>query len=256
MFSLVKNEVIKIFAGKKIYVISVIIILANLLAWMESLVGTIDILINGQNISLHMLGTIMNIIMPIFMIILVGDMFTAEYVNGTLKLPLLHPVSRMKLITAKAIALIIPVFVLTIFSIIISYLLGSIYFGWGDIFIFEDVEYSTIAGIILTINSYLISIIPVYTFSLVLMFLSMFFNSTGAFAGASFGLIILLSFFGEVINALKPYLIIHYFNDLFRIVFFEGDPVNIAIAFVVIPVYGLCSYLLSIYLFRKKDLLY
>lgn len=105
MLSLVKNELIKLFAGKKIYVFMLAIVLANSLIGVESLVGAIDIPVNGQNVPILMLPTIVNILLPLFVIVLVAGMITDEYANGTLKLSLIHPVSRTSLLTAKLLAL-------------------------------------------------------------------------------------------------------------------------------------------------------
>lgn len=256
MLSLVKNELIKLFAGKKIYVFMLAIVLGNSLIGVESLVGAIDIPVNGQNVPILMLPTIVNILLPLFVIVLVAGMITDEYVNGTLKLSLIHPVSRTSLLTAKLLALGVILLYLLAFALLVSYVLGTVFFGWGEQFTYNDEVYTTTAGIIMTVGSYFISSLPLLTFGTIAMLISLKFSSGGATVGATLGLLLLLAFLGEVIEVIRPYLFVGYFRQLAVHVFETGDLVRIVLGFLVMAGYGITAYLVSIYLFKKKDLAY
>ncbi|MCK8817605.1 ABC transporter permease [Natroniella sulfidigena] len=243
-----------------------VILLYNFLPSLEQVMGTIDeagVVINGQTTPFYMLNFMITNILPLFIIIFMADMITGEYVQGTLKLPLLHPVSRTKLLAAKAIAISIVLLSLLVFSLILSYVLGTAIFGWGDQFIYQEADqtiqeattYSTSQGIIITLSSYLLSIYPLLAFGMLIMFLALLFNSSGVTAGISIGLIIFLSILGEVIEAIRPYLIINGFA-LFNILFVERDINYFTITLIVTTLYGIIFYLGSIYLFQNKDLQY
>ncbi|MDW7673988.1 MAG: ABC transporter permease [Bacillota bacterium] len=265
MFNLVKNELYKLFKTKKIYVFLFIIFVYNFLPSLEKVMGTIgdEILINGQTTPFYMLNFMITNIFPIFIIVALADMVTGEYASGTLKLPLLHPVSRVNLLAAKAIALTIVLLFILMFSLILSYIMGTAIFGWGDQFIYQEPDqalqyatfYSTKEGIAITFISYVISAIPLIAFGLVIMFLALIINSSGVLAGLSIGLVIFLSIFGEVVVAIRPFLIIDALS-MFKTLFITKNMSYFIVNMIVTALYGIVFFLGSIYLFKNKDLLH
>lgn len=255
MLRLLENEVFKIFAQKKIYVFMIVIVLFSMLPAVEWAQGSVDIPMNGQNLPLYMLGTI-NSIIPIFIIVTFGDLITDEYVNGTLKLPLLHPVSRPKLLTAKLLALIVPVTLLLLLGMLSSYGIGTLLFGWGDQFLYNESVFAIEKGILFTLGSYIASILPLMMFAAVVMLICLPFPSGGAAVAASIGLLLLLSLLAQLLESIRPYLIITYFHEFPNQLFFTGDIGKILLSLLVMSVYGISSYLGSIYFFTRKDLLY
>jgi len=266
MLNLVKNEIYKFFRTKKLYVFMLIVFVYNFLPSLEKIVGTIDeanVIINGQNTAFYMLNFMITNIMPLFIIVSIADMVTGEYVNGTLNIPLIHPVSRIKLLTAKAIALFIPLICLLIFSLLLSYAMGTLIFGWGNQFVYQEVNqsikdatvYSTQEGIVVTLGSYFISIFPLLAFGMMVMFFALFFNSSGVLVGISLGFLIFLSILGEVVQTIRPYLIINSFS-LFKMIFVSQNINDFISTFIITAFYGLGFYFASIYSFSKKDLTY
>lgn len=266
MFNLIKNEVYKMFKTKKILVFMLVIFVYNFLPSLEQVMGTIDqaeIVINGQTTPFYMLNFMISNIFPIFIIVSLADMITGEYVNGTLKLALLHPVSRVKLLTAKMIALTLVLFCILIFSLVISYAMGTLIFGWGDQFSYQEPDqliknatvYPTIEGIYVTSSSYILSIFPLMAFGMIIMFMALLFNSSGVIAGISIGLVIFLSILGGAVEPIQPYLIVDGFS-MFKEIFVLKDMTAFLNAILVTAVYGIGFFLASVYLFKKKDLTY
>lgn len=266
MYNLIKNEVYKLFKTKKLYVFMLVIFVYNFLPALEKVMGTIneaEILINGQTTAFYMLNFMIANILPIFMIVSLADMITGEYTGGTLKLPLLQPVSRSKLLTAKMAALTIVLMCLLLFSLTLSYIMGTAIFGWGDYFSYQEPDqpiheaavYSTAEGIIVTITSYILSVLPLIAFGMFVMFLALIINSSAVTTGLSIGLVIFLSIFGEVVESIQPYLIINGFG-LFKDLFVAKDFNSFSFTIFVTVLYGIGFYLGSIYIFKKKDLLY
>lgn len=266
MFNLISNEVYKLFKTKKLLVFMLIIFVYNFLPSLEQVMGSIDqaeIIINGQTTPFYMLNFMLANILPIFIIVSLADMITGEYANGTLKIALLHPVSRVKLLTAKISALTIVLFCLLFFSLILSYAMGTLTFGWGDQFSFQEPEqainnaviYSSQQGVLVTISSYVLSIFPLIAFGMLILFLSLLFNSSGVLAGISIGLVIFLSILGDVIEPIRPYLIINGFS-MFKDIFVLKDISVFVRTFIVTTTYGLGFFLATVYLFKKKDLTY
>jgi ABC-2 type transport system permease protein len=262
LLNLIKNELIKILANKKLYVGMAIIVVVNLLPLLEKLTGSIgDIPINGQVTPLYMLSTYLNILMPIFISVLIADMVTDEYVNGTLALSLIHPVSRSKLMIAKVLALVVIITLVLLFSLLVGFVLGSLIFGWGEQFVYQDVvaeinyTFTTFEGLLVTLGSYAISVIPLLAFGMLIFLLSHHFKGGGALVGISIGLVIMLSFLGEIAQGLRPFLINHYFA-LFKYTFLTKDIAQITTSILVLGIYSILPFALGIRLFKKKDIVY
>ncbi len=262
MLNLIKNEIIKLTANKKLYVGMFIILIVNLLPLLEKLAGTIvDIPISGQSFPLYMLSTYLNLVMPIFISVLIADMVTDEYANGLLTLSLIHPISRAKLLKAKVLALIMITALLMIYAMIVGLILGSTIFGWGEHFLFRDVNaeityaFSTGAGLMITLGSYAVSIIPLIAFAMVIMFLALRFNSGGALTGTSIGIIIFFSFIGEIAEGLRPFLINNYFT-LFKDVLLSKDFSQAGTALVVLGAYTIMPFTIGLHYFTRKDIVY
>ncbi len=256
MLPAIKNEIKKGWANKKIYAFLVTIVIANLLPGLETLIGEVDFIINGQNLPLYMLNTFAVIILPIFVIVIVSDMISTEYTNGTLKLPLIQQVSRTNLLAAKLIALFIMIIAVLLIAMFTSYLMGTLFYGWGDIFIYEEVTSLTFTGVNRVVGSYLITSVPLFIFGIVVMLFSLIFDSSGAVIGISMGLHILFSFIGAVTELVNPYLITYYFNEVSPLIFDTGDMMQTLTAIIVMLVYGVVSFATCVLVFNKKDLVY
>lgn len=109
LFALNK-ELFKLIHKKKYIILTVIGALVSLARWGGSaLVAKLShgyMTINA-NIGLEMLPFAVEILVPIIIFIAVSDLFTHEYSSDTLKMSLLQPVTRFKLLTAKAAAALI-----------------------------------------------------------------------------------------------------------------------------------------------------
>ncbi|MBO8172561.1 MAG: ABC transporter permease [Bacillaceae bacterium] len=256
LYRLIKNEVFKIFLSKKIYAIMIVMLFFTILPKFEELVGNIDIPVHGQNLPIYMLGTHVIVIIPLFIIVAVAQMFTEEYTAGTLKNTLLHPVTRTRLLNAKLLGLVVTVMALLLFGMLIAYGFGTLFFGWGNSFYFDGQYYTTGEGFMITIGSYLAAVVPLMVFAMVMMLLSFFFTSSGVLAGISIGLLVLMNLSGEMFKMLQPYLLVGSFRGFPITVFVEGDMANAGFQLLVMAVYSVISYGVSVMWFKRKDLAY
>lgn len=106
--------------------------------------GTVSV---KANMPLEMLPFAVEILVPVIMLIAVSDLFTHEYSEDTLKASLMQPVSRFKLLTAKAAAVVI----LGAVSLMIMYIANT------ALHLFSG---SNLSGIGSAFAAYLIDIIP------------------------------------------------------------------------------------------------
>ena len=70
---------------------------------------------NGQSFPLTLFGGVMSTILPIFVVILIANMVTDEYTDGSLKLPLLRQVSRNELLIGKLVSLTVVMILMMLF---------------------------------------------------------------------------------------------------------------------------------------------
>jgi len=286
MYNLVKNELFKIFKQKKLYICGVMILVVlaisiasaimtqsassgsgNLLVGSES--ADLSSQVTGQNFPISMISSISTVLV-IYIVILLGDIMADEYKNGTLKLTLLGPVSRSKVVMAKAIALFLSISTLIVFTLITSYIAGSIFFDWGSGF--NVISYQTtyagemtaanfalsaVSGILVTAGAFLLTILPYFSFGMIVYFLSTLISNMGAVIGASLGTWISMSLVGMVFPKITPYLITSYFNfyNEFLRSSKDFDMRSIATGSLVIVLTGALFLGLSIFTIRKKDIL-
>ncbi|MDW7668016.1 MAG: ABC transporter permease [Bacillota bacterium] len=194
MLNLIKNEMVKTFSTKKMYVFYGIIIVFCLMIALTIILQPGEIIAKptGQAFPLILLKGLIGQIFPIFIIIIAVDMITNEYRNGTFKLPLLHPVSRRKYIISKIFSIIVLIVSMLGFTLASSYGIGTIFFGWGDGVIIDGSLYGSVEGVLKMMSYYGISILPLAAFSIVSVVLALLFSNTGIAVGISIGLLFAL----------------------------------------------------------------
>jgi len=107
LLSLIKNELYKLFHSKKIYVFGIIITALAILGTIAFKKNMPAADLNIHFVAKFMLSVMMESIITIFSVILISDMITDEYKCGTLKLPMLHPISRLQYFASKIISVTI-----------------------------------------------------------------------------------------------------------------------------------------------------
>jgi ABC-2 type transport system permease protein len=265
MMNLIKNEVFKVFKLKKLYIFMAISIVMEVITAIEYIVlrklpveklgPEIKKLIenlNGQSFPLHMLNSMAQMVI-IFMAILLADIISDEYKNGTLKLSLLRPVSRVELLNSKIAALIVSMIVLVFVMLIGNYIVGTAFFGWGDKTIVNGVDFATGTGILITLKSYLISLLPYLGFGMIIVFFSVLLTSMGATIGISLGLMLVLAIL-ESIKQVNNYSILHQ-TGLYMNFIQDFKWENIFIGLANIAVYIVVFYIGSVMVLKKKDIL-
>lgn len=254
MSGVIKNELIKIFLKKKIYIFMAIIFIMTILPAFIFRFAETDIDMTGQMFPVENMTMNLGMLIPIFLSILISDMITEEYINGTLKIPLIHPVSRKKLFNGKLLALLIATTTLVLFSLIISYGSGYIFFEWGESLQINNVDYFGINSIFVTVGLYVSSLFPLLAFSTVIIFIALKLTSSGAVVGVSVGFIFALNILSQLVEKLRPFLIYTYFNPIVFLISPGG--VDLLQGIIIIFIYGVIFYVLSLKMFEKQDLLF
>ena len=215
---------------------------------------------NGYVIAYLILNALF-IHIPFLIVLVGGDLFAGEASAGTYRMLLTRPVSRISLVTSKFIAGFVYVFLFTMFLLLLSLGGSLLLFGSGELLVFKD------KIIIYTGSEILWRLFSAYGFSILSMCmvisLSIFFSSLVSNAigpiVSTMAVIIVFLILGtipvEVLQNMHPYFFTSYlsgWSDFFT------DPVNkteIVKAAAVLIGHIVLLYLLTTYLFIKKDIL-
>jgi ABC-type transport system involved in multi-copper enzyme maturation permease subunit len=191
----------------------------------------------------------------IFMAIYIADIITDEYKTGSLKLSMLRPISRTMLLNSKVATIFAFTVILTLFFILSNYAIGIVSFGWGDSAVYNGITYSTIDGILLTAKVFAVSILPLMAFGMITMFIAVVSSNMTTTIAVSIG----ISMVGQYLNALpsiKVFSIVnqmYFFSDYFVKI---NNPSEMMLSVMVNLAYIVIFYLLAIYTFKTKDILY
>lgn len=255
MISLVSSELFKIYARRKwVWMLVIGMVFACLVAFGLAIVETpetaeaIGRIPSAQSFPEQILELWASFLLPLFAIMIVADLIAEESGQGTLKLPLLYPVSRLNLITAKIVATGL---------VLVSYLLVLMGFAYGIGLIAFDSLPEAGPTLLVTIGAYLAVAFPVLVFAVWVMLLSLFVSSTGAVIGIGFGGMMLLNMLATVWPPSAHLLLTQHFFGYRQLLFAvaESSWRDYGISFVITLVYGIVGLVLLQCSFRRKDLL-
>lgn len=274
MINILFNEVYKVFARKKIYIFMAVIGIISIFISISTLATNnmfnsgnlnqsaemaqneafMELGVNGQSFPINLLDSLAGLVLPIMIIILVADIVTSEYTDGSLKLSLLRQVSRAELLLGKVGALALTLMILILYIMLLGYILGAILLGWGNSLMLKGVELSPTYGVMFTLLVYSLSLLPLLSFGMIILLLAVAFSNEGTVVGTGVALLIMLSVANQIFHKLSPFFINNYFNIYNLATSNLGLPHLIFGIFVVL-VEGLIFYILSLVVFKRKDIL-
>lgn len=256
---LFKNELVKLFKTKYLYVFSALLILLTALiaydqktqmtGW-QSVIKTF----NAQSLPLAFVNTTAQF-MAVFIGIYAAWSIADEYKKGAFKLPLLKPVSRIELLHAKILALLVFNLVIILVNILASYAIGLEVFGWGEAAVYKDVVLAPAAGILITFLAYGLNLLPYMAFGMLTLFIALQAESMTTTIMAAIGISYLGQFF-YLIQPIRIYSIVtqmYYFSDYLIL---GEDSARAILSLVTNLAYFLVFYLLARKTIQTKDLIY
>jgi len=278
MITLVRIELYKIFKKWRTYIgfiaIGVLVPIIHIAMLFEGS-NTIDFmtrniqqsfvfvgnLLNGYFLS-YIILTSLTVHIPFLIALVAGDLLAGEATAGTYRLLITRPISRTQIVTAKFIAGIIYTNMLVLWLAFMSLVIGIIIFGTGELLVISS---QTI--IIFEKSDILWRFICAYAFaslgmsvvaSLALLFSSLVENSIGPIVSTMAVIIvfIILSAINiDFFQTIKPYLFTNYILS-WRLLF--DDSVNFSEVFKAVAIllaHIVFFYTLTLYLFKRKDIL-
>jgi ABC-2 type transport system permease protein len=217
-------------------------------------------LLNGYFLS-YLILTSLAIHIPFLIALVAGDLLAGEATAGTYRLLLTRPISRTQIVTAKFLAGIIYTGLLILWLAFMSLIVGIIIFGTGELLVLSSqtiiiFEKSDILWRFLC--AYLYAMLGMSVIAgLAFLFSSLVENAIGPIVGTMAVIIIFIIISAiqlDVFQSIKPYLFTTYimsWRDFF------DSPVEfseILKSVLILVLHLVVFYSLTLYLFRKKDI--
>jgi ABC-2 type transport system permease protein len=213
------------------------------------------------NFVTYMLMTTLIIHVPILVCLVTGDMISGEAGKGSLRLLLQRPYTRGQIFMAKWLAGAIYTIALLLFAALITYLLGYLLFGTGDLIVFRrginvieayDVGWRFIYGFGIGVLAMLV------VQSLSMMISSFVNNSIGPIVGTIAIIIILnvlTALMATLLKPILPYVFTTHFTKWQYFFDAEIEWDNIYNAIIVLISYIVVFTLIGWWNFKRKDIL-
>ncbi|MBO9610335.1 MAG: ABC transporter permease [Paenibacillaceae bacterium] len=258
---LLQNELYKLLRSKKLYLFILIFVAMRIMAVYfynaDTDVQTVIEVASAQSLPIALKYDAVQF-MVIFTAIYMADIVTDEVKTGTIKLTLLRSNGRARLLQSKMAAMAAFVVLFTLFSVVVTYAIGCVAFGWGDSTVYRGVTYSIGDGLLLTAKVYAASILPLVAFGTICLLVAVVARSLVTVVAVAFVLFLLgefLSALSVIPSAIRSCLIV---NQLF---FFSDSFVNnnpdseIALSVAVNLSYIAVFYWLTAAIFKRKNIL-
>lgn len=244
MLKVLKNEFIKMFNGKKFYILALLVIISIVI---ETIMGKSDVQshMNAQNFFTSALfGMAMKPFVPMFMVLVIAEAFTEDYSQGTMKFSLMTGIKRSELIFAKLIfiALYAVIFMLIVF--VSSYIVGTITFGTG-------IKGEFFNNFIYNAKLCASVILPLISFSVVMSFVALFMNNSGAMIGFGIGIDLIMM----MVDRIKNVMYFTFSGGMYSTGFAgEFTTHNVLMFTITACIYIATFSLLDLIVMRKKDI--
>jgi len=226
-----------------------------------------DFLISGNVLNgWFITGFIMNslhIHIPFLITLVAGDMVSGEATSGTVRLLLIRPPSRDRIITAKYLTALFYTAALVLFFSLLCALLGIALFGTGDLIVHHYGKYGIVLipegqvplRMLLAFAAAIWSMTVVA--SLAFLFSALAENSIGPIIG-SMAVVIIFLVFGNLpldfFRDLSPYLFTSYMN-LWQRAFDVPIPwASIAKSAIILGLHNIGLFWVAMIIYRRKDI--
>lgn len=217
-------------------------------------------LLNGYFVSYMILNSII-VNVPFLIVLVAGDMLAGEATAGTYRILLTRPVSRFQVVLSKFLTSIIYSYMLIFWLAILSFVLGIILFGTGELIVLQNglIIFAKDDIIWRFILAYFMAGLSMCTVAaLAFFFSSLVENAIGPIVTAM-AIIIVFAIISAIpidfFQTIKPYLFTNY---LFSWRLFFDDSLNyveIIKSLSVLLAHILVLFAITAYIFEKKDIL-
>ncbi len=244
MLKVLKNEFMKMVNGKRIYILALLVIISIAI---DIVMGKVDVQshVNAQNfLTSALFGMVMRPIVPMFMVLVIAETFTEDYSHGTMKFTLMTGIKRSEMIFGKLLFIALYAVIFVVVAFVSSYIIGTIAFGTGingeffNNFIYNAKLCSSV-------------ILPLISFSIVLSFVALLINNSGAMIGFGIGVSVIM----VMLDQIKNVMYFTFSGGMYGTYFArEFTTHNVLMFTITACIYIALFSLLDLIVIRKKDI--
>jgi ABC-2 type transport system permease protein len=226
-----------------------------------------DFLISGNVLNgWFITGFIMNslhIHIPFLITLVAGDMVSGEAMSGTVRLLLIRPPSRIRIITAKYLTTLFYTAGLVLFFAVLCALLGIALFGTGDLIVhhYGKFGFVLIPEVQIPLRMLLAFAAAIWSMtvvaSLAFLFSALAENSVGPIIGTMAVVIVFLVFGNlplDFFRNLSPYLFTSYMNLWQRSLDVPIPWGSIIRSALILGLHNVGLFLIALMIYRRKDI--
>jgi ABC-2 type transport system permease protein len=218
--------------------------------------------LNGWFVTAFIMNSL-HIHIPFLITLVAGDIVSSEATSGTVRLLLIRPPSRSRIITAKYLAALFYTAGLVIFLGLLCVLVGLLLFGHGDLIMNYERQFRLVfipeAGIPARMLLAFIAAIWSMTVvaSIAFLFSTLAENSIGPIIGTMAVVVVFFvlgNFPFDFFRSLNPYFFTTYMNVWQR---FLDEPIpwqEIARSGTILGLHSLVLFLIALVVYRRKDI--
>jgi len=219
-------------------------------------------ILNGWFITAFIMNSF-HIHIPFFITLVAGDIVSSEATSGTVRLLLIRPPSRSRIITAKYLATLSYTAGVVIFLGLVCILLGLVLFGSGDLIMNYERQFRIVfipeakipIRMLLAFTAAIWSMVVVA--SIAFLFSTLAENSIGPIIGTMAVVVVFFvlgNFPFDFFRTLSPYLFTTYMNIWQR---FLDDPIpwpEIARSGTILGLHSIALFFIAFIVYRRKDI--
>lgn len=277
MYKLIQIELYKIFKRRRSYIgfaALIVIILLSHFAMLWEGQSMHEFITKNLSEAFYMQGNLVNgylisflvlnflwVHVPLLIAIVTADLISGESHSGTFRIILTRPVSRTKIITAKFIAAITYTFIFMIIFAVMSLGLGLLIFGKGDLMvIFNSVNIFSESDVLWRfLIAYAYGFVSMCTVAALSLLLSSFSNNSLGPILSTMVIIIVFTFIStlnlEVFSTIKPFLLTSYLDSWQKLFTYDINIADLIKDGFILIIHILIFYGLTVFHFRRKDIL-
>ncbi|TYQ17989.1 UNVERIFIED_CONTAM: ABC-2 type transport system permease protein [Acetivibrio alkalicellulosi] len=240
------NETYKIFSKKKFVILFLISLVVTALSTIMNLLTVRNLgapLINNANLPITVLNFMSTITIPLFIIMITGDMFAGEFSDKSIVMFLVRPITRNKLYISKILAIGISIICVLLGTFAISFMASLIGSNVRECF----------SNLPTNLSAYISATIPMMLIAIIAAFVSQFTKSS------SFTLVImilgsiLMSSMPIISSQIVPFLPTTYLN-WYQNFYGKFNLLTTINELSYILAYGIIFMFGGAYLFQQKDM--
>lgn len=196
----------------------------------------------------------------IFTIIVAAGIVANEFSTGTIKLLLIRPVSRFKILCSKYVSVLLFSAILLLFMFVLSFIVGGILFGFDDVgpkLVFDNGQVKEVSQIGFAFFTFMLNSIGLLMLTTMAFMISTAFRNSSLAIGISIFLLLMGGNLSYILAAYFDWAKYILFLNLDLISYFNGNPplegMTLSFSITILAVYFIAFHAIALLFFTKRD---